>query len=122
VERYLYTLHRLTGVGLLFYFLLHIVVTSSRALGKSAWETAMGRVTGPVFVAGEFLVFAAFAFHAVNGIRLVLLELGLGVGAPEEPVYPYRSSVDGQRPLAIAALALAGLVAVWGGLDFFVLH
>ena len=33
-ERYLYTLHRVTGLGLLAYFLLHILVTSSRALGR----------------------------------------------------------------------------------------
>ena len=31
LDRYLYSLHRITGLALLFYFLLHIVVTSSRA-------------------------------------------------------------------------------------------
>jgi len=31
LERYLYTLHRVTGLALLAYFLLHIFVTSSRA-------------------------------------------------------------------------------------------
>jgi succinate dehydrogenase / fumarate reductase, cytochrome b subunit len=117
-ERYLYTLHRLTGLGLLFYFLLHIVVTSSRASGRAAWERAMGSVTGPLFTAGEFMVFAAFAFHAVNGIRLGMIELGFAVGKPEEPVYPYRTSVHHQRPLAIVAMLLAGVVLVWGGLEF----
>ncbi len=33
-ERYLYTLHRVTGLGILAYFLMHIVVTSSRAFGE----------------------------------------------------------------------------------------
>jgi succinate dehydrogenase / fumarate reductase cytochrome b subunit len=93
-ERYLYTLHRVTGLGLLLYFLLHILVTSSRAFGEGAWKTAMGAVHGPVFTVGEYLVFAAFAFHAVNGIRLVLVELGFAIGKPIEPVYPYRTSVD----------------------------
>lgn len=120
-ERYLYSLHRLTGLGLLFYFLLHIIVTSSRAFGAEAWETAMGRVTGPVFVLGEFLVFAAFAFHALNGVRLVLVELGWAIGRPIEPVYPYRTSVHEQRPLAIGVMVLAGLLVLAGGLDFFVL-
>jgi succinate dehydrogenase / fumarate reductase cytochrome b subunit len=120
-ERYMYALHRVTGVGLLAYFLLHIVVTSSRALGQASWEAAMGRVTGPVFVIGEFLVFAAFAFHAFNGLRLVLIELGFAVGKPFEPVYPYRTSVDVQRPLSILAMLLAAVLVVLGGLDFFVL-
>ena len=69
-ERYLYTLHRLTGLGLLAYFLLHIVVTSCARLGEQSWEASMARVAGPLFVVGEYLVFAAFAFHAANGIRL----------------------------------------------------
>ncbi|MGE5236264.1 MAG: hypothetical protein ACM3O7_07955 [Acidobacteriota bacterium] len=120
-ERYLYTLHRVTGLGILAYFLLHIVVTSSRALGQASWQAAMGKVTGPLFTVGEYLVFVAFAFHAVNGIRLVLVELGLGVGAPIEPVYPYKTSVDFQRPLAVGAMLLAAVMVVLGGLDFFVL-
>ncbi len=121
LERYLYTLHRLTGVGLILYLLLHILVTSSRAFGQAAWEAAMGRVSGPVFHAGEYLVFAAFAFHAMNGIRLVLVELGFGVGKPIEPVYPYKTSVDFQRSLAVGSLVLAGVLLVLGTLDFFVL-
>ena len=120
-ERYLYSLHRLTGLGLLAYFLLHIIVTSSRAWGSEAWEAAMARVTGSIFVLGEFLVFAAFAFHAVNGVRLVLVELGWAIGKPIEPVYPYRTSVHEQRPLAIGVMVLAGLLVVAGGLDFFLL-
>jgi len=52
-------LHRLSGLALLVYFLMHILVTSSRALGRGAWEQAMARVTGPFFTLGEFLVFAA---------------------------------------------------------------
>lgn len=122
LERYLFTLHRLTGLGLLAYFLLHIVVTSSRALGEASWTRAMATVTGPLFTLGEYLVFLAFAFHALNGVRLTLLELGLGVGEPIEPVYPYRTSVDVQRPLALAALALSAVLVVLGGLEFFVWH
>ncbi len=122
LERYLYTLHRVTGLGLLAYFLLHILVTSSRAFGEASWEAAMGRVAGPVFVVGEFLVFVAFAFHALNGIRLGLVELGIATGKPIEPVYPYRTSVDVQRPLAIAVMVLTALVVLAGAADFFLLH
>ncbi|HNX49248.1 MAG TPA: succinate dehydrogenase, cytochrome b556 subunit [Thermoanaerobaculaceae bacterium] len=119
MERYLYALHRVTGLGILSYFLLHIIVTSSRAFSPQAWDRAMGMVTGPLFKLGEYLVFVAFAFHAVNGIRLALVELGFAVGEPIEPVYPYRTSVDVQRPLALGALALAlvlvalGTVSMW---------
>jgi succinate dehydrogenase / fumarate reductase cytochrome b subunit len=119
LERYLYTLHRITGLGLLTYFVLHIFVTSARAFGPESWERAMDSVSGPVFKVGEYLVFAAFAFHAVNGVRLALLELGFAVGRPIEPVYPYATTVGRQRPLAIAALLIAGALALWGGYNFF---
>ena len=121
-ERYLYTLHRLTGLGLLLYFVLHILLTSSRAFGQGAWAQAMGRVSGTFFLVGEYLVFAAFAFHAINGIRLVLVELGFGVGKPIEPVYPYRTCLHTQRPLAIVVMILAAAVIIWGGVDFFLMH
>lgn len=117
-ERYLYALHRVTGLGLLLYFILHIFVTSARALGREAWERSMASVTGPAFTVGEYLVFLAFAFHAVNGIRLGAIELGFLVGKPIEPVYPYATSVGRQRPLALAVLLVAGVLAVWGGYTF----
>jgi succinate dehydrogenase / fumarate reductase cytochrome b subunit len=120
-ERYLYTLHRVTGLGILCYFLLHIVVTSFRVLGKDSWARAMGTVSGLAFEIGEYLVFAAFAFHALNGIRLLLVELGFAVGRPIEPVYPYQTSLNVQRPLAVLAMLAAGAIAVWGGIDVFLL-
>ena len=121
LERYLYTLHRVTGLALLAYFLLHLFVTSARAFGEGAWRASMGLVHGPVFVVGEYLVFAAFGFHALNGVRLLLVELGVGVGKPIEPVYPYATSVGRQRPLALVAMLLAGVIATWGAADFFFL-
>lgn len=122
LERYLFTLHRVTGLGVLLYFVLHIFVTAGRAGGQKAWEASMARVTGPVFTVGEYLVFAAFVIHALNGIRLVALELGFAVGKPIEPVYPYRTSVGRQRPLAVGAMIVGAVVVLMGGLDFFVLH
>lgn len=71
---------------------------------------------------GEYLVFVAFAFHGLNGLRLVLVDLGWAVGKPIEPIYPYKTSVDVQRPLALGVMVLAGLLIVAGGADFFLLH
>jgi succinate dehydrogenase/fumarate reductase cytochrome b subunit len=79
----------------------------------------MSQVSGPFFKVGEYLVFLAFCFHAINGIRLGLVELGFAVGKPIEPVYPYRTSVDVQRPLALAALAVAFVLAVIGTISMW---
>jgi len=120
-ERYLYTLHRISGLALLAYFLLHILVTSARAFGQGAWESAMRGVSGTAFHIGEYLVFAAFAFHAINGIRLILVELGFGIGRPIEPIYPYRTSLHAQRWLAVSAMVIAAVIALVGGYDFFLM-
>ena len=117
IERYAYILHRLTGLGILFYFLMHIVVTSLRAFGIYMWVEG-GFFHQPIFKVGEFLVFAAFAYHAFNGVRLVLVELGFAVGKPIEPVYPYKTSLNVQRPLLIAMMILAAIFLAVGGYEF----
>jgi len=119
VERYLYTLHRVTGLGLVLYFLLHIIVTASRALGETQWIDAMGLVSGTLFYIGEYLVFVAFAFHALNGLRLALIEFGILTGPAEEPIYPYRSSLNVQRPFMVVMMILVAVVVLAGGWDFF---
>jgi succinate dehydrogenase / fumarate reductase cytochrome b subunit len=116
-ERYAYILHRLSGLGILLYFLMHVVVTSLRACGIYLW-VAGGVFHQPMFKFGEFLVFAAFAYHGLNGIRLVLVELGFAVGRPIEPIYPYKTSLGVQRPLLIAMMILAAILLAAGGYSF----
>ncbi|KKM08879.1 hypothetical protein SY88_21700 [Clostridiales bacterium PH28_bin88] len=121
IERYLFFLHRISGLGLIVYLLMHIYVTGARIYGAEAWEASMAAVSGPLFKFGEYLVMAAFVFHALNGIRLVLIELGIGIGKPERQEYPYVSSVMKQRPLMWVLMALVAVLLVVSGLDFFVL-
>jgi succinate dehydrogenase / fumarate reductase cytochrome b subunit len=117
IERYAYALHRLTGLAVLLYFMMHIFVTALRVWGIYLWEE--GRIFhAEVFRVAEFLVFAAFVYHAFNGIRLVLVELGIAVGKPCEPVYPYKSSLNVQRPLLIAMMVLAAIMLIAGGIEF----
>lgn len=120
VDRYLYTLHRITGLGLLIYFLLHVFVTSSRVFGQDSWHEWMGFFAESWIGYGEYLIFLAFAFHACNGIRLVVLELLGGVGKPIEPIYPYKTSLDVQRPLMVIMMLLAFLLIIVGSYDFFI--
>ena len=116
-ERYAYILHRLTGLGILLYFLMHIVVTSLRASGIYLWA-GDGVFHQPLFKFGEFLVFLAFAYHGLNGIRLILIELGFAVGRPIEPVYPYKTSINRQRPLFVVMMILTVIVIVVGAYNF----
>lgn len=119
VERYLYVLHRLTGLGLIFYLLLHIIETGQRMAGEATWSGLMALFATPLFKFLEYVLFIAFVFHALNGLRLGATELGFFLGRPAHPVYPYASSVKRHRPLTLALMILAALVLVLGGFRFF---
>ena len=118
-ERYLYLGHRLSGIGLIAYMVLHIVETANRIRGEEAWAGLMALFASPPFKVIEYLLFAAAVFHAMNGVRLLLTELGFFLGKPKEPVYPYSTSVKRHRPLTYAIMVLAGLIMLLGGSSFF---
>ena len=118
-ERYAYALHRLTGLGILAYFLMHIFVTGFRLGGPERWDNVIASLSSPVFKIGEFLVFLAFAYHAVNGIRLILVELGYLIGRPGLPSYPYHYSTLRQRPLFVVVMVIAAVLMIIGGADFY---
>jgi len=106
-ERYLYLLHRITGLGLVLYLMLHLcVMTVFRIQGQDVYETIMRLFDNPVFKAGEYLIFAAFIYHALNGLRLILQELGFILGKPTPPVYPYKDSLRKKRPIVLAMIAV----------------
>jgi succinate dehydrogenase / fumarate reductase, cytochrome b subunit len=118
MDRYAYTLHRLSGLGILAYFLMHIFVTGARLGGPEQWESRMAFFGKPIFKFGEFLVFLAFAYHAINGIRLVIVELGYMLGKPGLPAYPYSYSTMRQKPLLVVIMIIAAVVMIFGGADF----
>jgi succinate dehydrogenase / fumarate reductase cytochrome b subunit len=118
-ERYLYLGHRLSGLGLLAYMILHIIETANRIRGEEAWAGLMALFASPPFRVIEYLLFAMAVFHMMNGVRLMITELGFFLGKPKEPVYPYSSSVMRHRPLTFIIMALAGLIILLGGSSMF---
>lgn len=119
LERYLYFLHRLSGIGILFYFLLHLWVTGARVGGAEAWVNRMGLFETPFFNFLEYVVFIAFIFHGLNGLRLILAEWGFTLGKPQRPVYPYKTSLGRQRPLMWVLMVLVVIFILASGIDFF---
>ncbi len=119
-ERYLYILHRISGLGLILYLPIHVWVTGRRLAGPEVWAQTMAVLRHPALVVGEFLVFAGFVFHALNGVRLLLGHLGYTLGRPGYPVYPYPIALHSQRPLAVVLMMLAGLFIAIGAWEFMV--
>jgi succinate dehydrogenase / fumarate reductase cytochrome b subunit len=119
MERHLYVLHRITGLGLLLFGIIHLIITTFfRYRGESVWESAISAVDNPGFKVGEYLVVLAFVFHALNGLRLILQEFGFGLGRPIPPVYPYRDALRKKRRLAVILIAVIAILAVVFLYDF----
>ena len=121
-ERYAYILHRVTGLGILLYFIIHIFAMASRLGGAESWDKTMALFDSPIFHIGEYLVFIAFIYHAINGLRLVFIELGQWIGKPQRPIYPYVTSVKTQRPIFVVLMIVAVVFIFVGGYDFFLVH
>jgi succinate dehydrogenase / fumarate reductase cytochrome b subunit len=121
MERYFYILHRITGLGLLLFGMLHLIETTFfRMPGQSTWEATMSLLENPWLEALLYLIPLAFVYHALNGLRLILQELGFLMGKPIRPVYPYKDSLRRKRPLALAMLAVIAILAVIFLVDFIV--
>ncbi len=75
-------LHRLTGLGLVLYIFIHIVLMSlSLLLGQKAFDSMLSLLMGhPFFEVLDTLLLAAVLYHGFNGIRILLFDLGVGIG------------------------------------------
>lgn len=66
-------LHRFTGVALVAYLVIH--VWGLRAItNRAAYNELIAKYHGPLFVLGEFLLLGAVIYHALNGLRVVLID------------------------------------------------
>jgi len=107
---------RITGLGLLFYFIGHIYETSSLLDGKAAWNSMLEltqTTEGHIFLT---LVIGMCVFHTGNGIRLMIAQAGFGLGKPRRPDYPYTpSSLNMKNKLCIyVSIGLAALAMMYG--------
>jgi len=82
-----WVLHRLTGLGLMFYLTLHIFVTRQfqvaatnpdKVEGASQFTEIYGLLTHPFFGLLEIALLGAVLYHAINGIRVLLVDFAGG--------------------------------------------
>jgi len=67
-------LHRLTGLGVLLFLLIHILDTGLVLFGAEIYNKVVIIYTHPVFRVGEVGLMAAVLYHALNGIRITVLD------------------------------------------------
>lgn len=75
-------LHRISGILLIGYLYFHLMVLSSVIWpgGPRAFDRMVGDVTSPPFILADLALFAVIFYHALNGVRLLFLDLGWFIG------------------------------------------
>jgi succinate dehydrogenase / fumarate reductase cytochrome b subunit len=81
-------LHRLTGLGLVLYIFIHTVLMSTSLIrGEQGFDAMLSYLMGhPVFRVLETMLLGAVLYHGFNGIRILLFDLGVGIGVRRQKV------------------------------------
>lgn len=70
IGQWSWVLHRITGIGVVFFLILHVVDTSWAVFYPELYVTAIAEYQSPLFTIGEFALVAAVVYHALNGLRI----------------------------------------------------
>ncbi len=69
-----WVLHRITGVGLYFFLLVHILDTALIRVSPEAYNIVIGAYQTPIMGVAEVGLVGAVVFHAFNGLRIILVD------------------------------------------------
>ena len=73
VGMFAWILHRLTGVALVGYLVIHVWGLKA-VTDPTAYNALITSYHAPIFKIGEFLLLGAVCWHALNGLRIVLID------------------------------------------------
>ncbi|MEO0313482.1 MAG: hypothetical protein RL140_712 [Actinomycetota bacterium] len=69
-----WVLHRITGVAIFFFLLVHTLDTSLVRLSPEDYNLVIATYKTPIMGFGELGLVAAILFHALNGVRIILVD------------------------------------------------
>ena len=99
--------HRITGLALVAYIFLHLafITTASLSEGGADFDNLMATTSEPLFVAMDFFLVIVVIYHAMNGFRVVLFDMGIGIK---------RQKLVFWVCMAVAAvITVAGILVLW---------
>ncbi|MBI5666377.1 MAG: succinate dehydrogenase, cytochrome b556 subunit [Chloroflexi bacterium] len=69
-----WVLHRISGLGVVLFLTLHVIDTSWSVFYPALYVKAIAVYQTPLFTIGEFALIAAVVYHALNGLRIAILD------------------------------------------------
>jgi succinate dehydrogenase subunit C (EC 1.3.5.1) len=119
IERVYFAIHRLTGI----FLVLYVFPRPYLVLLSGSWEEALKLDMTPVGKILAIIFIFSILFHGINGLRIVLIELGLISGRslrhPIKPIPALRASRF--HLMLIAATVILTIVGIIGG-SYLVLY
>ena len=97
-----FALRRFTGVALVLYLFMHMWVIGSVNRGPAAFDARLELVQSPIFKFLEILLLAAVVYHAIDGIRLLIVH--------------YFHVAEYRKSLFYAVMVVSALLIIAGGL------
>ncbi|MFN2115412.1 MAG: succinate dehydrogenase, cytochrome b556 subunit [Anaerolineae bacterium] len=97
-----FLLRRVTGVALVIYLFMHMWVIGSANGGPEVFDARLNLVQGPLFKLGEIALLAAVVWHAIDGIRLLIVH--------------YFDVTEYRRSMFWAAIVVSAILVIAGGI------
>jgi len=69
-----WVLHRITGVAIFFFLLVHVLDTSLIRVSPQAYDAVIGSYKTVILGFGEIALVAAVVYHGLNGLRVILID------------------------------------------------
>jgi succinate dehydrogenase / fumarate reductase cytochrome b subunit len=69
-----WVLHRITGIAIYFFLLVHVLDTATLRISPEVYNGVLGAYKTPIMGIGEAGLVGAIVFHALNGLRIILVD------------------------------------------------
>ena len=80
VGMWAWLLFRISGLILVAYLFVHIgIVSQGQVQGASVLNRFFKTFDSPILVFLDFMLVSAVLYHGLNGVRIVLMDLGFGI-------------------------------------------
>ena len=67
--------HRISGVAIFAFLVLHVVDIFLVGVAPDVYDTLLGFYATPIGILMEWLLGAAVLYHALNGLRIIIIDL-----------------------------------------------
>ncbi|MFY9303897.1 MAG: succinate dehydrogenase, cytochrome b556 subunit [Rhodoluna sp.] len=69
-----WVLHRITGVAMFFFLLVHVLDTALVRVSPAAYNVVIAAYKTPIIGLAELGLVAAVVYHGLNGLRITLID------------------------------------------------